>query len=55
MRAGFSTPVQTGSGAHLTSFLKVKRPGSGIDHPTPSRAEVEERVELYLSSLSGLP
>jgi hypothetical protein len=26
MGAVFSTPVQTGPGAHLTSFLKVKRP-----------------------------
>jgi len=27
-------------------FLGVKRPGRGIDHPTPSSAEVKERVEL---------
>jgi len=26
----------------------VKRPGRGVDHPLPSSAEVEERVELYL-------
>ena len=33
----------------------VKRPGRGVDHrPLPSRAEVKERVELYLYSLLGL-
>jgi len=34
------------------SFLGVKRPGSGVDHSLPSSAEVKERVELYLFSLS---
>jgi hypothetical protein len=34
-------------------FPEVKRPGRGVDHPPPSRAEVKERVELYLYSLSG--
>jgi hypothetical protein len=34
------------------SFLGVKRSGCGTDHPPPSIAEVEERVELYLFSLS---
>jgi len=60
--ARFSAPVQTGPGAHPAthamctgSFLGggVKRPGRGIDHPPPSRAEVKERVELYLYSPSG--
>ena len=32
---------------------RVKRPGRGVDHPTPSSAEVKERVELYLYSNSG--
>ena len=53
-------PVQTGPGAHrasfamgTSSFLGVKRPGRGVDHPPPSRAEVKERVEVYLYSPSG--
>jgi hypothetical protein len=58
--ARFSAPFQTVPGAHPTSytmgtesFLGVKRPGRGIDHPPPSSAEVKERVELYLYSPSG--
>jgi len=35
------------------SFPGVKRPGRGVDHPPTSSAEVKERVELYLYSLSG--
>jgi hypothetical protein len=35
------------------SFLGVKRPGRGADDPPPSSAEVKERVELYLYSISG--
>jgi hypothetical protein len=35
------------------SFRGVKRPGRGVNHPYSSRAEVKERVELYLYSLSG--
>ena len=53
--ARFSSPVQSGAGAHTAScvmgtgsFLPVKRPGRGDDHPPPSRAEVKERVELYI-------
>ena len=30
------------------SFPKVKRLGRGVDHPLPSSAEVEGRVELYI-------
>ena len=52
--------VQTGPGAHPAyytmgtwpSFQGVKRTGSGVNHPPPSSAEVEERVELYLYSPS---
>jgi len=29
------------------SFLGVKWPGRGINHPCPSRARVKERAELY--------
>ena len=56
----FSAPVQTGPGAHPASctmgtgsFPGVMRPGSGVDHPPRSSAEVKERVELYLCSPSG--
>jgi len=49
----FSAPVQTGPEAYpasytmgTRSFLGVKRPGRGVDHPPPSNAEVTERVEL---------
>ena len=58
--ARFSAPVQTGPGVHLASykegtgsFLGVKRPGRGLDHPFPSSAEVIDKVELYLYSTSG--
>jgi hypothetical protein len=40
VEARFSAPVQTGSGAHPTSYTMsigsfpgVKRPGRGVDHP----------------------
>jgi hypothetical protein len=52
-----SARVQTGPGAHppsykmgTGSFLGVKRPGRGVDHPPPSSAEVKKRVGLYLYS-----
>jgi len=58
--ARFSTPVQTDPGAHPAyytkgtgSFLGVKQLGCGIDHPPPSSAKVEGRVELYFCSPSG--
>jgi hypothetical protein len=41
----YSAPVQTGPG--------VKRPGRGVDHPPPSSAKVEGRLELYIYSPSG--
>jgi len=57
----FSAPAQTGPGVHSASctmctgsFPGVKRTGRGIDHPPPSSAGVQERVELYISSLLGL-
>jgi hypothetical protein len=59
-RAKFSPPVQTGPGAHPTSctmvtgsFPEVKRSGRGVDHSPQSRANVKERVELYLYSHFG--
>ena len=58
--ARFSTPVQTGPGAHpasyimdILSFSGVKLPGRGVDHPPTSSAEAEGRVELYIYSPSG--
>jgi hypothetical protein len=52
--------VQTGSLTHPASyklgtefFPGVKRPGRGVDHPTPSSTEFKERAELYLYSTSG--
>jgi len=35
------------------SFPGVKWTERGVDHPLPSSAEVKERVDLYLYSLSG--
>jgi len=56
----FSTPLQTGPGAHPASFTMVTRfypgvkwLGRGVDHPPPYSAEVKERVELYIYSTSG--
>jgi len=42
-------PIQTGTG----SYLVVKWLGRGVDHPSPSRIEVKERVQLCLYSPSG--
>jgi hypothetical protein len=36
-------------------FPGVERPGFGFDHPPPSSAEVKERVEIYLYSISVPP
>jgi len=60
MRAIFSAPVQTGPVAQPASytmgtgsFQGARRPGRGVDHPPPSSDEVNERVQLYLYSISG--
>jgi hypothetical protein len=59
--ARFSAAVRAGPGDHPASctmgngsFPGVKRPGRGASHPTPSRAETNERLELYLYSPLGL-
>jgi hypothetical protein len=58
--ARLSASVQTGPRAHPASyrmgavcFLGVKRPGRGLDHPSPYSAEVKERVEVYFYFPSG--
>jgi len=52
--ATFSAPAQTGPRAHPDShttrkgsFPRVKRPGRGVNHPSPPSAEVKERLELH--------
>ena len=56
----FSAPVHTGPVAHPAfyatgtgSFPGVKWLRHDTDHPSPSRVEVKERVELYLYSTTG--
>ena len=58
--ARFSVPVQTVPGAHSAPYTMgtgslpgVKQLGCGVDHPPPPGAEVKERIELYLYSVSG--
>ena len=58
--ACFSVPVQTGPGAHPTSYIMgtvsfpgVKRRGRGVDHPSPPSAEVKERIDIYVYYTSG--
>jgi hypothetical protein len=53
--ARFSVPVQTGPGANPASCTMgtgLFGPGRDVYHPPPSNAEVKERVQLYLYSLS---
>ena len=35
------------------SFLRIKRPGRGVNHLSSSSAEVKEKVDLYLYFSSG--
>ena len=39
--------------AYLFSFPVIKRPRRCVAQPSPSSAQVKERVQLYLHSLSG--
>jgi hypothetical protein len=57
VEARYSSPVQSGPGAHTASYTRgtgsfpeAKRPGRDAEHPPSSIAEVKERVELYLYS-----
>jgi hypothetical protein len=38
---------------YQVSYLGVKQPVCGINHPPPSSIKVKDRVELYLFSLPG--
>jgi len=50
VRARYSAPAQTGPGDHPASFPGGKAAGMWRWPPTPSRAEVKERVKLHLYS-----
>ena len=43
-------PTQPLYNDYWVSYPEVKRPGHGVDYPTPSSAKVKERVDLYLYS-----
>jgi len=51
----FSTPIQTGPGAHAASYTMGTGQflGAMWSRHTPSCAEVKERVEVYLYFPSG--
>ena len=60
MGVKFSVPIQTGPGAHTTSYTMgtgsfpgAKRLGRDADDPLTSISEVEERVELHRYAPSG--
>jgi len=57
VRGSVSAPIHTRSETHPASytmgngsFLGVKRPGRGVDHPQPSSAEVNllKRNDIYI-------
>jgi len=59
-KRAFPHPSRPALGAHPASYTMgtgyfpwVKRPGRGVDHLTPSSAEVKERIEIYLYSPLG--
>jgi hypothetical protein len=52
--ARFSAPVQNGPGAHLASYTMgtgsfpgVKRPGRGVDHPTPQGLKFKNFTRIF--------
>ena len=47
----FSLPYKR----YRVSLPGVKLPGRGVNHPPPPSAEVKERVELYVYSISESP
>jgi hypothetical protein len=47
----WSTPSLLYNGYRV--FTLVKRPGRGVDHPTPTSIQIKETVELYLLPLWG--
>jgi len=49
----FETGPETSYTMDTGCFPTVNRPGCGVDHPPPSRAEVKERIKLYLYSPYG--
>jgi hypothetical protein len=58
--ARFSAPVQTNPVAYPASytmgtwsFMELKRPRRGVDHPPLSSTKLKERVQLYLKCPSG--
>jgi hypothetical protein len=62
-KARFSAPFQTGPGAHLTSYImgtgclsgsNEAEAWRGVNNPPLPRAEIDERVELYLYPSLGL-
>jgi hypothetical protein len=49
VEASFPYPCRLGHTQPLVQWVR----GHGVDHPRPSGAEVQERVELYFYSPSG--
>ena len=46
-------PLSLLYGGNRVLFPGIKRPGRGFNYPSSSSAEVKERVELYIFSISG--
>jgi hypothetical protein len=57
--ARFSAPVQIGPGAHPASYTRGTgtfhgvAAGACVDHPSPTRTEVEGTVQVYIYSPTG--